>query len=55
MKWLINYIRSCFCNHKWELFREAQFYKKPSDSMPVRTEYIFFCKECGSFKKITAK
>ena len=52
MKWLINYFRSCFCKHKWSLFKQVEFYKKASDPMPVRTTCIFICEKCGSFKKI---
>lgn len=55
MKWLINYFCSCFCKHKWNLFKQTDFYSKASDSMPVRTTYIFICEKCGSFKKINIK
>ena len=26
MRRLINYIRSCFCKHEWELLQEAKVY-----------------------------
>ena len=48
MRWLINYIRSCFCKHDWELIFHGE----------VTTEFgshyhnkIYRCKKCGYSKK----
>lgn len=53
MRWLINYIRSCFCNHEWELLTESLVYEKEIGSMPCRKVWIYRCKKCGFKNKIT--
>ena len=47
MRWLINYIRSCFCKHEWEQI----FY---SHVTTLFTEYhckTYRCTKCGYSKK----
>lgn len=48
MRWLINYIRSCFCKHDWELIFRGE----------VRDDWgshyhnkIYRCKKCGYSKQ----
>lgn len=47
MRWIINYIRSCFCHHDWELIIDS--YKYPS----ARQDRIkvYRCTKCGYSKK----
>lgn len=50
MRWLINYIRSCFCKHDWELLDKAEVWGRDSKySLGLRWTYR--CKKCGCFKK----
>lgn len=49
MRWLINYIRSCFCEHDWELIHNGfvnggEYY----DSYYCK---VYRCKKCGYSKK----
>jgi len=50
MRWLINYIRSCFCKHDWHI---EQIYVKEADDFGYRNGYKVYmrCKKCGYHKK----
>ena len=50
MRWLINYIRSCFCKHEWELIFDV-FVKGDMKSFSCKT---YRCKKCGYSKDTTA-
>ena len=50
MKTLINYIRSCFCKHDWELLGETDMYRYQTDDMPIGVKWTYRCKKCGYFK-----
>lgn len=41
MRWLINYIRSCFCNHDWELLKELKYYNSEYDKRNDMASYIY--------------
>ena len=43
MRWLINYIRSCFCNHEWELVHDV-FVNGGAERYHCKT---YRCKKCG--------
>lgn len=47
MRWLINYIRSCFCKHDWELIIDERY---GTDIVPYITK-VYRCKKCGYSKK----
>lgn len=47
MKWLINYIRSCFCKHEWGLIFNV-FVKSDTHSYNCKT---YRCKKCGLSKR----
>ena len=47
LRWLINYIRSCFCKHDWELI----FYGQVQDGNGYYWNKIYRCKKCGYSKK----
>lgn len=52
MKWLCNYIKECFCNHDFNLLREADVYLMETDKMPMYAKKTYMCKKCGSVKKV---
>lgn len=52
MKALIEYIRSCFCKHDWELIFDIDVM---SMSMPVNKIKTYRCKKCGLVKRYTAQ
>lgn len=53
MKWLINYIRSCFCKHEWEcLIKDRPIYANGYNN-PVKYIWIYRCNKCGCKNKIT--
>lgn len=47
MRWIINYIRSCFCQHDWELVIDN--YKYPLSGQD-RIK-VYRCTKCGYSKK----
>lgn len=56
MRTLINYIRSCFCNHDWELLAESLLYDEYSSSKYACEKiWIYRCKKCGCRNKITTR
>ena len=54
MRLLINYFRSCFCKHDWELLQQANVWS--GDNLhfeyPIGTKWIYRCKKCGWHKII---
>lgn len=53
MKWLINYLRQCFCKHEWELLYSADVYSPYRiENKPYKREYHYVCKKCMYHKKI---
>lgn len=50
MRWLINYIRSCFCKHDWEMLKEVHLY---DESGGIVHAYQFYrCNKCGYVQKV---
>lgn len=47
MRWLINYIRSCFCKHDWEMIFDA---RAEVDWNKVYHRKTYRCKKCGYSK-----
>lgn len=50
MRKLIDYIRSCFCKHDWELIHESSVYNIEFDKYPIGKKWTYKCKKCGYFK-----
>lgn len=44
IRWLVNYIRSCFCNHDWELIHDGFVNGVYRDSFYCK---VYRCKKCG--------
>lgn len=58
MRWLINYIRSCFCKHEWELIFDKMIVdsSKPTGiEIPNDHIKVYRCKKCGYSKKYKAR
>lgn len=57
MRWLINYIRSCFCKHEWEQIFEVPTWSEDTDIDDQEDEYPLYytktyrCKKCGMEKQ----
>lgn len=47
MRWLINYFKSCFCKHEWELI----FDKFVRGDLKSFHSKVYRCKKCGYSKK----
>ena len=47
MRWLINYIRSCFCKHEWEMIFD-RFVDGDFKSYQCKT---YRCQKCGLSKR----
>ena len=56
MRWLINYIRSCFCNHEWELLEKINIYdyNHTGERVDVGTRWIYRCEKCGYVNKVNS-
>ena len=50
MRLIINYLRSCFCKHEWELLKKSNIYDEDED-LPIGSKWIYRCKKCGYAKK----
>lgn len=48
MRWLINYIRQCFCKHDWECLERAKVCDDIGDL--IGEKWMWRCKKCGYFK-----
>ena len=45
MRTIINYIRSCFCKHEYELIKEIHCHDELNRLVEV--EWIYRCKKCN--------
>lgn len=53
MRWLINYIRSSFCQHDFELLKQVNVWDDdPMSKYPLGTKWVYRCKKCGWHKII---
>lgn len=52
MRWLINYIRSCFCKHEWELIKHIEAENSGYPWKIKRNEWMYRCNQCGCSKII---
>jgi hypothetical protein len=56
MRKLIDYIRSCFCKHVFELLQKAEVYNDTDywgrvvKPYKIGTKWSYRCKKCGYFK-----
>lgn len=56
MRWLIDYIRSCFCKHEWEKLHETKVYSNTDyfgrtiEPVYIGNKWTYRCKKCGYFK-----
>lgn len=55
MRWLINYIRSCFCKHDWEKLKDLPVYDIENLTIPMNYMIVYRCKKCGMVQKIKVK
>ena len=54
MRWLINYIRSCFCKHDWELIFNSTITDQ-NTGQPYNQIKVYRCKKCGYEKRYKAQ
>lgn len=47
MRWLISYIRSCFCKHDWELLAHEVAIRALYSYEIKKQTWIYRCKKCG--------
>lgn len=47
MRWLINYIKSCFCKHEWEMIFNTRV-EYGNEAYFCKT---YRCKKCGYSKR----
>lgn len=52
MKWLINYLRECFCKHEWELLEEEIICdgEHIDKDIVLGNRWTYRCKKCGQFR-----
>lgn len=51
MRWLINYFRSCFCKHEWELLFHTNVHRADDFSEQTYEVKTYRCKHCGYTQK----
>lgn len=47
IRWIINYLRQCFCVHEWELLGQHDIYDLEYPELPCTIRYTYRCKKCG--------
>ena len=52
MRSIINYIRSCFCIHDFELIKESQMFEYEDSTIPLGTKWVYRCKKCCYHKVV---
>lgn len=52
MRKIIQYFRSCFCKHKFELIKEVKTFCNDYDKRPTYIELVYRCKKCSYIQKI---
>lgn len=54
MGWIIDYIRSCFCKHEYDLVEHAVIYDffDIRKQLPIGERMTYICKKCGRVKKV---
>lgn len=55
MRTIINYIRSCFCRHDWELIFESDIVNDITDKTPINRVKVYRCKKCGVSRKYSVQ
>lgn len=56
MRWLINYIRSCFCKHEWELLDKTEVWSSDMGlKYPINRIFLYRCKKCGMEKRYQSR
>lgn len=56
MRTIINYIRSCFCKHDWELiFNNTIVCSDNNSKYPDNHIKVYRCKKCGYEKRYKAQ
>jgi hypothetical protein len=51
MRLIINYIRSCFCKHDWEMIMNTAYYSNQDAKIPLCYKKVYRCKKCGYSKR----
>lgn len=49
MRWIVNYIRSCFCKHEWEMVFYTHVTTDLGNDYSVKT---YRCKKCGYVQRV---
>lgn len=49
---MVNYIRSLFCCHDFEMIQNVDVYKYEFSKYPKFTKKIYLCKKCGYVKRV---
>lgn len=53
MRWLINYIRSCFCKHEFEMIDDKVLTNKSGN--PCDHLRVYRCKKCGYVQRVYSR
>ena len=51
MRWLIDYIRSCFCKHEWECIVNEAIIKN-ENGKTVAYKWLYVCRKCMKKKEV---
>ena len=52
MKFLVDYVKSCFCNHDWKHESTTRTFESEYSTSPWKIEDIYFCEKCLSVKRV---
>ena len=51
MRKFIDYMRSCFCKHNWELIIDTEVKRENTAMSIVVSEKVYRCTKCGAEKR----
>lgn len=52
MRTIVNYLKSLFCQHDYELLKEVSTYESPMSVLPIRTRRTYRCRKCGFVQRV---
>lgn len=52
MRWIVNYFRSLFCKHDYELIEKVRWFDAGHYDIPAGYTNVYMCQCCGHVKKV---
>lgn len=50
---IVDFVRSLFCDHDWDIIQRAKYYEDDYDKRPYKYKVVYRCKKCGRVQRIS--